>query len=156
MTVTASRPVKKPAPKAAPPGPAARAYRVLRKGWRRLTSMRTALILLFLLAVAAVPGSLLPQRALNPTKVSQYYGQHKTLAPLLSRFGFFDVFGAPWFAAIYLLLAVALVGCLIPPIRLQYKAIRTKPLPAPRHLSRLPESASFTIDGEVTADQVAK
>ena len=34
--------------------------RLLLKGWRRLTSMRTALVLLFLLAVAAVPGSLLP------------------------------------------------------------------------------------------------
>jgi cytochrome c biogenesis protein len=156
MTVTASRPVKKPAPKVAPPGPWTRAYRVLRKGWRRLTSMRTALILLFLLAVAAVPGSLLPQRALNPTKVSNYYAQHKTLAPVLSRFGFFDVFGAPWFAAIYLLLAVSLVGCLIPRIRLHYKAIRTKPLPAPRNLGRLPESASLTVDGDVTAEQVAR
>ena len=99
MTVTAARPTKKPGPRPQPPGPATRAYRVLRKGWRRLTSMRTALILLFLLAVAAVPGSLLPQRALNPTKVSNYYAEHRTLAPLLSRFGFFDVFGSPWFAA---------------------------------------------------------
>jgi cytochrome c biogenesis protein len=156
MTVTASRPVKQPTPKTPPPGPATRAYRVLRKAWRRLTSMRTALILLFLLAVAAVPGSLLPQRALNPTKVSKYYSDHKTLAPVLSRFGFFDVFGSPWFAAIYLLLAVSLVGCLIPRIRLHYKAVRTKPLPAPRNLSRLPESATLTIDGDISAEQVAK
>ena len=34
--------------------------------------MRTALVLLFLLALASVPGSLLPQRPLNPTKVDQY------------------------------------------------------------------------------------
>ena len=156
MTATATRPAKKPPQKPPPPGPAARLYRLVRKGWRRLTSMRTALILLFLLAVAAVPGSLLPQRALNPTKVTQYYARHKTLAPLLSRFGFFDVFGSPWFAAIYLLLAVSLVGCLIPRIRLHYKAVRTKPLPAPRHLARLPESSTVTVDGEVTAEQVAK
>jgi len=32
----------------------------LRWGWRQLTSMRTALILLFLLALAAVPGSIIP------------------------------------------------------------------------------------------------
>ena len=118
--------------------------------------MRTALILLFLLAVAAVPGSLLPQRALNPTKVSEYYSRHRTLAPWLSRLGFFDVFGAPWFAAIYLLLAVSLVGCLIPRIRLHFRAIRTKPLPAPRNLARLPESATFTVEGDVTAEQVAR
>ncbi|MGH3620771.1 MAG: cytochrome c biogenesis protein ResB, partial [Sciscionella sp.] len=41
----------------------------LRNTWRGLTSMRTALILLFLLALAAMPGALLPQRSLNPQKV---------------------------------------------------------------------------------------
>ena len=118
--------------------------------------MRTALILLFLLAVAAVPGSLLPQRSLNPTKVSNYYAAHKTLAPILNRFGLFEVFAAPWFAAIYLLLAVSLIGCLIPRIRLHLKAVRTKPLPAPRNLSRLPESGSFVVSADVSAAQVVK
>src|SRR5216683_479735 len=37
-----------------------------RWGWRQLTSMRTALVLLFLLAVASVPGSLLPQQGIDP------------------------------------------------------------------------------------------
>ena len=44
----------------------------LRWMWRQLTSMRTALLLLFLLAIAAVPGSLLPQRPVNPLRVQQY------------------------------------------------------------------------------------
>ena len=39
-----------------------------RWGWRQLTSMRTALILLFLLAVGAIPGSLLPQRRTPPER----------------------------------------------------------------------------------------
>ena len=39
------------------------------KGWRALTSMGTALVLLFLLALGAVPGALLPQRSLNESKV---------------------------------------------------------------------------------------
>src|SRR5262249_55552401 len=47
-----------------------------RHAWRRLTSMRTALVLLFLLALAAVPGSLLPQRRLNLAKVAQYRAEH--------------------------------------------------------------------------------
>ena len=38
--------------------------------WRQLTSMRTALILLLLLGVAAIPGSLFPQRTQNPMQVS--------------------------------------------------------------------------------------
>ena len=33
----------------------------LRWAWRQLTSMRTALVLLFLLALASVPGSVVPQ-----------------------------------------------------------------------------------------------
>lgn len=118
--------------------------KLLRLGWRRLTSMRTALILLFLLAVAAVPGSLLPQRPLGPAKVDSYIKSHGFWGSFLNSIGMFDVFGSPWFAAIYLLLFVSLIGCLIPRIRVHARALGRKPLPAPRHLDRLPESSSFT------------
>ncbi|MCW2496137.1 cytochrome c biogenesis protein ResB [Jatrophihabitans sp.] len=118
-------------------------WRPIRQTWRRLTSMRTALILLFLLAVAAVPGSLLPQRPLNPDKTTSYIKTHGALGHFLNRIGAFDVFGSVWFAAIYLLLFISLVGCLIPRIRLHFKAVARKPLPAPRHLNKLPESGSF-------------
>ncbi len=117
--------------------------RYLRIAWRRLTAMRTALVLLFLLAVAAVPGSLLPQRPLNPAKTASYIAEHGAWGRFLDRIGMFDVFGAPWFAAIYLLLFVSLVGCLIPRIRVHARALARKPLPAPRNLERLPESGRF-------------
>jgi cytochrome c biogenesis protein len=115
----------------------------LRNGWRRLTSMRTAVILLFLLALAAVPGSLLPQRPLNPAKVQTYLQTHGAWGTLLDRIGAFDVFGSVWFAAVYLLLAISLIGCLIPRIRVYARAVRAQPLKAPRVLSRLAESGSF-------------
>ena len=115
----------------------------LRLAWRRLTSMRTALILLFLLAVAAVPGSILPQRPLNPGKTAAYISSHGGWGRFLDRVGMFDVFGSAWFAAIYLLLFVSLVGCLVPRIRQHARNVVRKPLPAPRNLDRLPESASF-------------
>ena len=118
-------------------------WRPVRQAWRRLTSMRTALILLFLLAVAAVPGSLLPQRPLNPDKTASYLKSHGAWGRLLDHLGFFDVFGSFWFAAIYLLLFVSLIGCLIPRIRLHAKAVARKPLAAPRNLSKLPESGTF-------------
>ncbi len=117
--------------------------RFVRRVWRRLISMRTALILLFLLAIAAVPGSLLPQRPLNPTKTASWIASHGWWGTFLDRIGMFDVFGAPWFAAIYLLLFISLIGCLIPRIRVHARAMRAKPLPAPKHLNRLPESGSF-------------
>ena len=115
-----------------------------RRLWRRLTSMRTALVLLFLLAVAAVPGSLLPQRPLNPSTTSSYIADHGAWGRFLNRLGMFDVFGAPWFAAIYLLLFVSLIGCLIPRIRVHARAMARKPLPAPRNLDRLPESGAYS------------
>ena len=117
--------------------------RPLRMVWRRLTAMRTALILLFLLAVAAVPGSLLPQRPLNPGKTDAYIAAHGGWGRFLDSIGMFDVFGSAWFAAIYLLLFVSLVGCLVPRIRVHARALGRKPLPAPRNLNRLPESGSF-------------
>src|SRR4051794_21686428 len=98
MTTTAPA----PAPAGSPPPPHA-SLAVLRNSWRGLTSMRTALVLLFLLALAALPGALLPQRSLNQRLVDQYFTDHPTIAPLLDRLRFFDVFAAPWFAAVYLL-----------------------------------------------------
>ncbi|MHA3701531.1 cytochrome c biogenesis protein ResB [Jatrophihabitans sp. YIM 134969] len=121
-----------------------------RKGWRKLISMRTALVLLFLLAIASVPGSLLPQRPLNPGNVDSYLASHGGWGRFLDTLGFFDVFGSVWFAAIYLLLFVSLIGCLVPRIRVHVKALRTKPLPAPKHLGRLPEHASFPAAGTDT------
>ncbi|MDQ2836345.1 MAG: cytochrome c biogenesis protein ResB [Actinomycetota bacterium] len=122
-------------------GTLVRAGRLL---WRRLISMRTALVLLFLLALAAVPGSLLPQRPLNPPKVQQYLATHGAWGRLLDRIGAFDVFGSIWFSAIYLLLFVSLIGCLIPRISVYARALRAKPIKAPRHLHRLAENGELT------------
>jgi cytochrome c biogenesis protein len=118
----------------------------LRWFWRQLTSMRTALILLFLLALASVPGSVLPQQGVDPAAVTQYYQSHPSLAPIFNQLGLFNVFSAPWFAAIYLLLFASLAGCVLPrTIRLVGSA-RQKPPRAPSNLARLPASASYTTD----------
>ncbi|MFB4313727.1 cytochrome c biogenesis protein ResB [Actinomadura sp. 21ATH] len=118
----------------------------LRWGWRQLTTMRTALILLFLVALGAVPGSLLPQRGQAPEKVTEYFEKHETLAPWFDRLSLFDVFAAPWFAAIYILLFVSLAGCVIPRAFVHYRAMRARPPAAPRNLGRLPQSASYETD----------
>lgn len=124
---------------------------MLRQGWRRLTSMRTALILLFLLAVAAVPGSLLPQTPLGAGIVRRYIADHGSWGRFLDTIGMFDVFGSVWFAAIYLLLFISLVGCLVPRIRVHARAVARKPLPAPRNLARLPESGSYATASSAQA-----
>jgi cytochrome c biogenesis protein len=120
-----------------------------RRWWRQLTSMRTALILLFLLAVAAVPGSLLPQRNLNVENVAGYLRQHPVLGRWLDRFWLFDVYSSPWFAAIYLLLFTSLVGCLVPRLRDHLMALVRVPPDAPRRLERLPAHADgLAHDGD--------
>jgi cytochrome c biogenesis protein len=115
----------------------------LRWAWRQLTSMRTALILLFLLAIASVPGSILPQAGIDPSAVSQYYTSHPTLAPILNKLSLFSVFAAPWFAAIYLLLFLSLAGCVLPRTFRQFGAARQQPPRAPRRLDRLPLAARY-------------
>src|ERR1700722_11007393 len=116
----------------------------LKGAWRQLTSMRIALVLLFLLALGSVPGSILPQQGGDPAAVQQYFTSHPALAPLLNHLGLFNVFGAPWFAAIYLLVFPSLVGSGVPRTFRLAGSARTLPPRAPRHLTRLPRSAEYT------------
>ncbi|MBC9003969.1 cytochrome c biogenesis protein ResB [Micromonospora aurantiaca (nom. illeg.)] len=143
---------------AAPPAGAPRrrvnpVLALLRNSWRQLTSMRTALILLFLLAIAAIPGSVLPQRGVNPEKVNQYFVDHPDLAPRLDQIGMFEVFGSVWFSAIYLLLFTSLVGCLLPRARDHVRALRMRPPAAPKRLERLPQHA--VLEAPAAADPEA-
>jgi cytochrome c biogenesis protein len=124
----------------------------LRYAWRQLTSMRTALFLLLLLAVAAIPGSTFPQRSIDAARTTQWITDHPTAGPLLDRLGFFEVYAAPWFAAIYLLLFVSLIGCVAPRSRIHWHQVRSTPPRAPRRLERLPAHQEVTVDG--TPDEV--
>jgi cytochrome c biogenesis protein len=108
--------------------------------------MRVALFLLLLLAVAAVPGSVFPQRRIDSSRVQAYLAGHTTSAPWLDRLGFFDVYTSPWFSAIYLLLFVSLVGCVVPRTRKHWQAMRATPPRTPRRLQRMPEFRSETVD----------
>jgi cytochrome c biogenesis protein len=103
--------------------------------------MRTALVLLFLLALGSVPGSVLPQEGIDPQAVQQYYAAHPSLAPLLGRLSLFNVFASPWFAAIYLLLFASLAGCVIPRTFRLAGSARQPPPQAPANLARLPLTA---------------
>jgi len=118
----------------------------LRWIWRQLTSMRTALLLLLLLAVAAVPGSVFPQRRIDTGRVQAYLADHRSSGPWLDRLGFFDVYSSPWFSAVYLLLFVSLVGCVLPRSRRHWAAVRSEPPRTPRRLARLPEHVVRTVD----------
>lgn len=117
-----------------------------RWAWRQLTSMRTALILLFLLALGAVPGSIVPQADVDAFAVGRWQDEHPTLTPIYETLGLFSVFSSVWFSAIYILLMVSLMGCIVPRLRLYWRGMQARPPKAPRNLVRLPESRSFETD----------
>ncbi|MFF2493899.1 cytochrome c biogenesis protein ResB [Agromyces sp. NPDC058064] len=131
----------------------------LRFAWRQLTSMRTALLLLLLLAIAAVPGSLVPQRSSDPNGVTQYFEDNPTLAPILDGFQMFDVYTSAWFSAVYLLLFVSLIGCIIPRTKHHFEALRARPPRTPARLARLAgyteRTAPEGIDAETAIDAAA-
>lgn len=143
-----------------PPNPAGlrllgrRIWAPVRNTWRTLTSMGTALVLLFLLALGAIPGALLPQRSLNESKVDEYLATHPTLGPWLDRLQAFDVFSSFWFTAIYVLLFISLVGCLTPRMIEHIRSLRAVPVAAPRNLARLPKHHAEQVRAD--ADDLAE
>ena len=116
--------------------------------WRQLTSMRVALLLLFLLSLASVPGSLVPQTAVDATKVDEFKAKHETLAPLYDSLQLFDVYSSVWFSAIYILLFVSLIGCIVPRTWQFIGQLRGRPPAAPRRLTRLPAHTTWRTRAE--------
>ncbi|MFD7642196.1 cytochrome c biogenesis protein ResB [Kitasatospora sp. NPDC059795] len=120
----------------------------LRWFWRQLTSMRVALLLLFLLSVAAIPGSLVPQEGQNPMKVAAWKESHKGLVPLFEKLQMFDVYSSFWFGAIYILLFISLAGCIVPRTWQFVGVLRAQPPAAPRNLTRMPVYAAWQTDAD--------
>lgn len=128
----------------------------LRFFWTQLTSMSTALLLLLMLAVAAVPGSIFPQRAADAAKVTQYREDHPQAFPILDKLQFFDVYSSYWFSAIYLLLFISLIGCVIPRARVHWRHWRSAPPRTPARLGRLPENGTLTSSSSLSPDEAAE
>ncbi|POX62063.1 cytochrome C biogenesis protein [Streptomyces sp. Ru62] len=111
--------------------------------WRQLTSMRVALLLLLLLSLGAIPGSLIPQTGADASKVEDFRAAHRTLAPVYDKLGLFHVYSSVWFSAIYILLFVSLIGCIVPRTWQFVGQLRGRPPGAPRRLNRLPAHTTW-------------
>jgi len=117
--------------------------------WRQLTSMRTALFLLLLLAVAAIPGSLVPQLSSDPNGVVAYRRNNPDTAAILDFFQLFNTFSSVWFSAIYLLLFISLIGCVLPRTKHHFDALRARPPRTPARLSRLEGYTTRTTEADL-------
>ncbi|KOG28516.1 cytochrome c biogenesis protein ResB [Streptomyces resistomycificus] len=116
--------------------------------WRQLTSMRVALLLLLLLSLGAIPGSLIPQSGTDETKVADFRDAHPTLGDVYDKLGLFHVYSSVWFSAIYILLFVSLIGCIVPRTWQFVGQLRGRPPGAPRRLTRLPAYTTWRTEAE--------
>ncbi|MET8742287.1 cytochrome c biogenesis protein ResB [Streptomyces sp. NPDC004728] len=116
--------------------------------WRQLTSMRVALILLFLLSLGAIPGSLIPQNSVDELKVETFKKAHTTVSPIYEKLQFFDVYSSVWFSAIYILLFISLIGCIVPRTGQFVGQLRSRPPGAPKRLTRLPAYTTWRTGAE--------
>ncbi|MFI6929779.1 cytochrome c biogenesis protein ResB [Streptomyces sp. NPDC050287] len=116
--------------------------------WRQLTSMRVALLLLLLLSLGAIPGSLIPQSGTDATKVADFQKNHSVLGPVYDKLGLFHVYSSVWFSAIYILLFVSLIGCIVPRSWQFVGQLRGRPPGAPRRLTRLPAYTTWRTEAE--------
>ncbi|MFE3742432.1 cytochrome c biogenesis protein ResB [Streptomyces sp. NPDC059134] len=123
--------------------------------WRQLTSMRVALILLFLLSLGAIPGSLIPQDSVDELKVQDFKDRHETLAPVFDKLQLFHVYSSVWFSAIYILLFISLIGCIVPRTWQFVGQLRGRPPGAPRRLDRLPAYTTWRTTAEPEAVRTA-
>jgi cytochrome c biogenesis protein len=92
--------------------------------------MRTALVLLLLVALAAVAGSLVPQVGVADARIAATFRAHPLRARIFEQLGLFDVYGSWWFTLLYALLLISLGACLLPRTRAFVRNVRTKPAPA--------------------------
>ncbi|WP_367044133.1 cytochrome c biogenesis protein ResB [Streptomyces sp. Je 1-332] len=116
--------------------------------WRQLTSMRVALLLLLLLSLGAIPGSLIPQTSIDELKVQDFKKAHTTLGPLYEKLQLFDVYSSVWFSAIYILLFISLIGCIVPRTWQFVGQLRGRPPGAPKRLDRLPAYTTWRTEAE--------
>jgi cytochrome c biogenesis protein len=116
--------------------------------WRQLTSMRVALLLLLLLSLGAIPGSLIPQSGTDATKVADFQKNHSILGPIYDKLGLFHVYSSVWFSAIYILLFVSLIGCIVPRTWQFVGQLRSRPPGAPKRLTRLPAYTTWRTEAE--------
>ncbi|MDA5281598.1 cytochrome c biogenesis protein ResB [Streptomyces sp. NPDC054904] len=114
--------------------------------WRQLTSMRVALILLFLLSLGSIPGSLVPQTQVDAMKVAEWKDKHEFWVPIAEKLQLFDVYSSVWFSAIYILLFVSLIGCIVPRTWQFIGQLSGRPPGAPRRLDRLPAYATWRTE----------
>jgi cytochrome c biogenesis protein len=81
--------------------------------WRTLARMRTAVILLAIVAGMSIIATLLPQRALQPARAGSWIQAHQVLGPYFDRLGLFAVYESWPLLAAAALMYISLGNCVL-------------------------------------------
>ncbi len=89
--------------------------------WRKLRSLRFALVLMVLIAVVCVVGTLVKQEPYEPNEAIDQYG--KQLGLLVGLLGLHQLYHTWWFLALLLLFALSAVACALRRLRLRLRTL---------------------------------
>ena len=110
--------------------------------WKTLTRMRTAIILLGIVAGLSIIATLLPQKALQPEKASAYLQAHQTLGPVWDQLGLFSVYESWPLLLAAGLMYISLGNCVLTRGRALYRRWRRK---LPRNHQFIGEAGSLVF-----------
>ena len=110
--------------------------------WKTLARMRTAVILLAIVAGLSIIATELPQRAIQPERASGWIQAHALIGPWFDRLGFFAVYESWPLIAAVVLLYVSLGNCVITRGLALYRRWRRK---LPRNAQFIGEAGSLVF-----------
>jgi len=110
--------------------------------WKTLARMRTAIILLGIVAGLSIVATLLPQKALQPEKASAYLQAHQTLGPVWDQLGLFSVYESWPLLLAAGLMYISLGNCVLTRGRALYRRWRRK---LPRNHQFIGEAGSLVF-----------
>ena len=98
--------------------------RWLLREWKTLAKMKTAVILLAIVAAFSIIATMLPQRVLQPQKTLDYIQAHRVLGPFFDDLGLFAVYESWLFLVPLILMYVSLGNCVLVRSRAMYRRWR--------------------------------
>jgi cytochrome c biogenesis protein len=110
--------------------------------WKALARMRTAVILLCIVAGLSIIATELPQRAIQPERASGWIQAHALLGPWFDRLGFFAVYESWPLIGALVLMYISLSNCVITRGLALYKRWRRK---LPRNAQFIGEAGSLVF-----------
>ena len=110
--------------------------------WRTLSRMKTAVILLAIVASLSIIATLLPQKALQPQKASDWIQAHQVLGPAFDDLGLFALYESWLFIVPLVLMYVSLSNCVLTRGRAMYRRWRRG---LPRNAQFIGEAGSLAF-----------